>query len=257
MSDMPPVAACRAEVCRQLRVPLDSRLVVGVDRLDYTKGLHEKLLTVERLLEIDPELRGRLVFVQIAAPSRTTLPAYQAYRARLARTADRVNARFGTDRYCPIVLLDTHHEPRAIFRYLRAADVCYVGSLHDGMNLVAKEFVSARDDERGVLTLSKFTGAAMELSDALTVNPYAIDESAGVLTRALYMSEHEQTTRMRAMRAVVAEFNAYRWAGEMVSDAVWAAAPRRAALVYSLPRQSTSVRPPTTSTGRSMVPLPT
>jgi trehalose 6-phosphate synthase len=190
-----------------------------VDRLDYTKGIDEKCLAVERLLESNPEFRERFVFVQIAEPSRDCLAAYQAYRSRLADTTDRINLRFGTDCYRPLILLEAHHEPAEVYRFLRAADVCYVGSLHDGMNLVAKEFVAARDDNQGVLVLSRLTGAARELTDALLVNPYAIDDSALALARALEMTPEEQASRMRAMRAVVAEFNAYRWVVEMLSDA--------------------------------------
>jgi trehalose 6-phosphate synthase len=216
---LPPVETCRVDVRRQLGLPADIRLVVGVDRLDYTKGLDEKCRAIERLLEISPNYRERLVLVQIAEPSRTGLPTYQAYRSRLADTAARINARFGTSTWRPIVLLESRHEPQDVSRFFRAADVCYVGSLQDGMNLVAKEFVAARDDERGVLVLSEFAGAARELNAALLVNPYAIDACARALATSLQMSIDEQVRRMRTMRAVVAEFNAYRWAGEMLADA--------------------------------------
>lgn len=215
----PPVETCRAAVRRQLQVPPDVRLAVGVDRLDYTKGIEEKFLAVERLLELYPEFREHFVLVQIAEPSRDGLPAYREYRSRLAETTNRINLRFGTDGYRPLILLEAHHEPAEVYRFLRAADVCYVGSLHDGMNLVAKEFVSARDDDRGVLILSQFTGAARELTEALIVNPYAIDDSAHALADALGMTDEEQSHRMRAMRSVVAEFNTYRWAGEIMADA--------------------------------------
>jgi trehalose 6-phosphate synthase len=213
----PPVETCRAVVRRQL--PPDVRLAVGVDRLDYTKGIEQKCLAVERMLEVHPELRGRFAFVQIAEPSRDRLAAYKAFRSRLVSTIDRINLRFGNDRYRPVILLEARHEPAEVFQFLRAADVCYVGSLHDGMNLVAKEFVAARDDNGGVLVLSAFAGAARELRDALIVNPYDIDESARTLERALTMTQQEQARRMRAMRTVVAEFNAYRWVGEMLRDA--------------------------------------
>ena len=215
----PPVETCRAGVRRQLGLSPEVRLAVSVDRLDYTKGIVEKFLAVERLLETQPEFRGRFVLVQIAEPSRDDLPAYRSYRSRLAETTDRINGRFRTGRYEPLVLREAHHEPAEVYRLLRAADVCYVGSLDDGMNLVAKEFVSARNDDRGVLILSQFTGAARELTDALIVNPHAIDESAKALVRAVRMTDAEQSKRMRAMRAVIAEFNVYRWAGEMVADA--------------------------------------
>jgi trehalose 6-phosphate synthase len=217
--ESPPIRACRAAVCQELGLPLDTRLIVGVDRLDYTKGLPEKLTAVERLLATDRELRGRVVVVQVAEPSRERLPAYRELRSRVRDTADRINSRFGTDGYRPIVLIERHHDHAEVFRLLRAADLCCVGSLHDGMNLVAKEFVSARDDERGVLVLSKFTGAARELSAALLVDPSAIEDTADTLSQALRMSDREQAVRMRAMRSVVAEFSAYRWAGEMICDA--------------------------------------
>jgi trehalose 6-phosphate synthase len=215
----PPIETCRAAVRRRLRLAPDVRLGVGVDRLDYTKGINEKFLAVERLLESHAEFRGRFVFVQIAEPSRDCLPAYQELRLRLLQTADRINLRFGTDGYRPIILLEARHEPAEVYQFLRAADLCYVGSLHDGMNLVAKEFVSARDDDRGVLILSEFAGAARQLTAALIVNPCAIDDSAHALAEALNMTDDEQSNRMRAMRSVVAEFNTYRWAGEMLADA--------------------------------------
>jgi trehalose 6-phosphate synthase len=219
-----PVETCRAVVRKQL--PPDVLLAVGVDRLDYTKGIEEKCLAVERMLERHPELCGRFVLVQIAEPSRGRLAAYQEYRSRLGTTVERINFRFGTERYRPLVLLEAHHEAAEVYQFLRAADVCYVGSLHDGMNLVAKEFVAARDDNRGVLVLSTFTGAARELTEALIVDPYDIDKSARTLEQALRMTPEEQARRMRALRAVVAQFNASRWVAEMLRDAACLRATR-------------------------------
>jgi trehalose 6-phosphate synthase len=219
VANAPAIQSCRETVCRELNLPSDVRLGVGVDRLDYTKGIEEKFLTIERLLEWYPLFRGRFVFVQIAEPSRECLPAYRDLRARVLQTADRVNGRFGTDDYRPIIVLEAHHDPSDVYRFLRAADVCYVGSLHDGMNLVAKEFVCAREDERGVLVLSSLTGAARQLTGALLVDPQAIDGSAQVLANALSLAAYEQITRMRAMRSVVARFNTYWWAGQMLQDA--------------------------------------
>ena len=215
----PPVEECRRAVFTELGLPAHARLGVGVDRLDYTKGVEERLLAVERLLERDPAQRGRFTFAQLAAPSRTAIDRYRDLNDAVERVAERINARFGSGRYRPIVLLRAHHEPPAVFRYLRAADLCYVSSLHDGMNLVAKEFVAARDDERGVLVLSQFTGAARELTEALIVNPYDLEEASQALSTALHMSETEQQDRMQAMRTLVAEFNVYRWAGRMLVDA--------------------------------------
>jgi trehalose 6-phosphate synthase len=133
--------------------------------------------------------------------------------------AERINARFARGSYRPIAMLRSHHEPPAVFRCYRAADVCYVSSVHDGMNLVAKEFVAARDDEQGVLVLSSFTGAAREMTGALIVNPYDLDQASAALLASLEMSDDEQADRMAAMRAHLAEFNVYRWAGRMVVDA--------------------------------------
>jgi trehalose 6-phosphate synthase len=214
----PRPTICRERVCRDLQLPSNVRLTIGIDRLDYTKGINEKFLSVERLLETCPELRGRFVLVQVAEPSRDSLPAYRATRAQLVETCQRVNRRFGTDSYQPIRLLEVHHPPADVYRFYRAADLCYVGSLHDGMNLVAKEFICARDDERGVLVLSRFTGAARQLTGALLVNPYTVDESACVLRRALTMPVTEQLERMRQMRTSVATFSATWWAQQLVRD---------------------------------------
>jgi len=215
----PPVEACRREIFDALGLPRDGLLGVGVDRLDYTKGIEERFLAVERMLERYPRFRGRFVFVQLAAPSRTVIERYQRLDQEVKETAARVNQRFGSGRYQPIVLLRQHHEPPSIFRYYRAADLCYVSSLHDGMNLVAKEFVAARDDERGVLVLSRFTGAARELTEALIVNPYDLEEASKALATALEMTAEEQQSRMGAMRTYLAHFNVYRWAGHMLAEA--------------------------------------
>lgn len=209
----------RRSVRQQLGLPSDTLLGVGVDRLDYTKGIEEKFLAVEHLLESWPEFAGRFVFAQLAEPSRTDIPAYADLRARVRASAERINGRFGRVDYCPIVILEGHHTQEEITRFLRAATVCVVGSLHDGMNLVSKEFVRARDDERGVLVLSAFAGAARELVDALTVNPYDIEGTAQALAAALTMRPDEQRARMRRMRQVVEDFDAHRWAAEMLADA--------------------------------------
>jgi trehalose 6-phosphate synthase len=214
-----PVPECRRTVFAELGLAPDALLGVGVDRLDYTKGIEERLLAVERTLERFPHLRGRFTFAQLAAPSRTAIPQYRDLNDRVEEIAARVNARFAAGAWRPIALLRAHHEPPTIFRYLRAADVCYVSSLHDGMNLVAKEFVAARDDERGVLMLSRFTGAARELTEALLVNPYDLEEASSAFATALAMPVAEQAERMRAMRAFVQDLNVYRWAGRMLADA--------------------------------------
>lgn len=194
-------------------------MALGIDRLDYTKGIIERFQAVERLLEMQPSLIGRFSLVQIAAPSRSSLDEYQNFQHRVRALAQRINQKFPSDVAEPILLKIQHYESDQVTRYYRAADVCLVTSLHDGMNLVAKEFVAAREDERGVLVLSQFTGAARELHEALIVNPYHIEQSADALNRALTMPEAEQRDRMRAMRMLVKDFNVYRWAGRMLLDA--------------------------------------
>jgi len=215
----PTVEECRRLVCAREELPLDTRLGIGVDRMDYTKGIIERFNAVERLLELNPEYVGRFVFIQIAAPTRSSLDEYQGFEEDVHALATRINARFADAAFAPIRLKAEHHEPEVINEYYRASDVCVVTSLHDGMNLVAKEFVASRDDEQGVLVLSQFTGAARELHDALPVNPYHVDQCAEALDRALRMPPDEQRVRMRSMRRLVQEHNVYRWAGAMLLDA--------------------------------------
>jgi trehalose 6-phosphate synthase len=159
------------------------------------------------------------VFVQIAEPSRGALPEYQEARKQVLQTRDRVNRRFASPRGDPIRLLGAHHEADAVYRFYRAADVCYVGSLRDGMNLVAKEFVSARNDERGVLILSKFAGAAQQLRAAVLIDPWDTGAAADALRQALTMSAREQSTRMHRLRSIVHTFSAQWWAERLLEDA--------------------------------------
>ena len=160
----------------------------------------------------------RFSFVQIGAPSRTHIPRYQQFLDEVSAEAERINAKFQIGRWKPIVLLRKHHSHQEIGRFYRAASACLVTSLHDGMNLVAKEFVAARDDEQGVLILSTFAGASLELTDALLVNPYDVQQVASAIHRALEMSSEEQATRMQHMRRGVREHNVYRWAARLLSD---------------------------------------
>jgi trehalose 6-phosphate synthase len=191
-------------------------LAVGVDRMDYTKGIVERLLAHEHLLDEEPWLRERLTLVQIAAPSRTRIPAYDELHRRVNEEVERINRRFQTPRWKPIILIERQCNHQEVDRWYRASDLCLVTSLHDGMNLVAKEFVAARDDEDGVLILSKFTGAAVELRDALLVNPYDIAGVAEAMHRGLEMSRAERRERMQHMRRQVAEHNIYRWAANVL-----------------------------------------
>ncbi len=213
------VAQCRQSVIDRLGLPSDVCLAVGVDRFDYTKGILERLNAVERLLEKWPSWIGRFVFVQVAAPTRSALDEYRSFQERIERVTERINQRYGRPGYQPVHLLAQHHEHDAVTELFRAADICVVTSLHDGMNLVCKEFVAARDDLLGVLVLSRFAGAAREMPEALIVNPYHVEETADALNRAATMPAAEQRERMASLRSTVREFNVFRWAGRMLADA--------------------------------------
>jgi alpha,alpha-trehalose-phosphate synthase [UDP-forming] len=195
-----------------------SFLGVGVDRIDYTKGILERMRGIERFLQKYPSYREKFTFVQIGAPSRSTIQRYHDLQSEVQAEADRINLRFQTKDWKPIALLMRHHNHNEILPYYRAADVCMVTSLHDGMNLVAKEFVAARNDEEGALILSQFTGASRELRDALIVNPYDSEQIADAIQVALEMDAHERHLRMQRMRRVVREHNVYQWAGSLISE---------------------------------------
>jgi trehalose-6-phosphate synthase len=193
-------------------------LGVGVDRVDYTKGILERFRGVERFFEKWTHYIGRFTFVQIGAPSRIRIKRYGDLLDEVRSEAERINMRFGASNWQPIVLLTRHHSHLEIDPYYRAADVCLVTALHDGMNLVAKEFVTARDDEDGVLILSQFAGASHQLRDALIVNPYDTEQVADAIRRSLEMNPDERRSRMRRMRSNVRDHNVYRWASDMVGD---------------------------------------
>jgi alpha,alpha-trehalose-phosphate synthase [UDP-forming] len=191
---------------------------IGVDRVDYTKGIHERFRAIERFLEKYPKYQGQFSFIQIGAPSRTHIKRYHDLMAELEAEAERINWRFQSGKWKPILFLKRHHSHKEIEGYYRAADLCLVTSLHDGMNLVAKEFLAARRDERGVLILSQFTGAARELRDALLVNPYDIDQTAEAIRAALEMEPEDRQMRVHRMRKIIREHNIYRWAGSLVTE---------------------------------------
>jgi trehalose 6-phosphate synthase len=193
-------------------------LGVGVDRLDYTKGLLERFLAIERFFEKYPRYQGQFTFVEIGAPTRNHLKRYHDLEAEIEAEAGRINWRFQKDKWKPVVLLNRQHSHKEIQPYYKAADLCLVTSLHDGMNLVAKEFVAARNDENGVLVLSIFTGAAQELRDALQVNPYDIDQTAEAIRAALEMDPEEKQARMQQMRRAIREHNIYQWAGTLIAE---------------------------------------
>jgi len=209
--------ALRSNLLKPLGLSANA-LGIGVDRVDYTKGILERFRGLERLFEKWNRYIGEFTFVQIGAPSRTHIKRYHDLLEEVTAEAARINGRFRTGNWQPIVFLPRHHGHDEITPYFRAADFCLVTSLHDGMNLVAKEFVTARDDEDGVLILSKFAGAAGELGDALIVNPYDTEQLADAMRRALEMNPEERRQRMGRMRHHVREFNVYRWAATLIGD---------------------------------------
>jgi trehalose 6-phosphate synthase len=215
---LPDVAQCRRDVRARFTIGPEVRLGLGVERWDFTKGIVERFHALEHLLETQPQWRGRVTLLQVAAPTRSRLPAYRAIQEETIAEYRRINERYGTAEWQPVLLIDSAQDPVQVFELYRAADFCLVNSLHDGMNLVAKEFVAARDDEDGVLVLSTFAGASRELVEALLVNPYDIAETASAIRMALEMPREERTERMRLMRRTVKESNVYRWAGKMLMD---------------------------------------
>jgi trehalose-6-phosphate synthase len=196
----------------------DEPMGVGIERLDYTKGIPDRIRGLDYLLETHPEYRGRLRFVQIAVPSRSQVPAYQQVSHELDDTVRAVNDRWSTRTWKPITCINDHQGPVDMMALHRLASFCIVSSLHDGMNLVAKEFVASRHDEDGVLILSRFTGSARELIDALLVNPFSVEEIAEAVHSALTMPDDERRRRMQRMREQVAKNNVYRWAGRILSS---------------------------------------
>jgi trehalose 6-phosphate synthase len=214
--DNPPRIG-RDELLRSLGITTQF-LGVGVERVDYTKGIPERFRALRRFFERYPQYRERVVFAQLAAPSRSQIPRYQALQREVEDTVKEINGALGTRGWRPILYLNRHHEHRDIWAFYRHADFCMVTALHDGMNLVAKEFVSVRDDEDGVLILSRFTGAARELRDALLVNPYDVDETAEAIRAAIEMDPDERRARMTRMRHTVREHNIYQWAGMLLDE---------------------------------------
>jgi trehalose 6-phosphate synthase len=218
LKGLPSVAVSCARIRRHHGIASGVHLGVGVERWDFTKGIVERFHALEALLVRRADLRGRVTLLQVAAPSRTKLPAYQALQQQTLAETERINSRFGSSSWKPIVLVDRHQSAEQVCELFRAADFCLVNSLHDGMNLVSKEFVAARDDEDGVLILSAFTGASRELVEALLVNPFCISETAAAIEAAITMPREERRERMRLMRRTVQDNNVYRWAGSMLLD---------------------------------------
>jgi trehalose 6-phosphate synthase len=214
-----PVRECRDAIRQRFGLPADARIAVGIERFDYTKGILDRIRAIDDLLTRHPKWKGKFVFIQAAAPTRSKLGAYSALQAEAERLVAEINARHCDGQFEPIRLVVRHHGPNEVYELFRAADICIVSSLHDGMNLVAKEFVAARDDEQGVLILSSFAGASRELSEALIVNPYDTHGMAESVDQALGMPPDEQRDRMRLMRNLVRQRNVHRWAAQMLLDA--------------------------------------
>ena len=215
-SESPAVERMMDHWRQQLRLD-EEAIGIGIDRIDYTKGIPERLRALDYLLEKHSEYRERLVFVQIGVPSRTHVLQYQALENEVDRLVETINWRWSTDGWRPIYYFKRQHSPIEMMALHRLADFCVVSSLDDGMNLVAKEFVASRFDGDGVLILSRFTGAARELDAAVLVNPWAEDEVAAAIHTALAMPEDDRRKRMHRMRKQVAENNVYRWAGKVLS----------------------------------------
>ncbi|MFH1046171.1 MAG: trehalose-6-phosphate synthase [Candidatus Omnitrophota bacterium] len=196
----------------------DKIVALGVDRIDYTKGIIERILAIDRFLEKYPQYKDKFVFIQLAAPSRTHIKRYHDLMGEIDELAEQKNWKYSFGEWKPIIYLKRHFAPEEIRPYYLLADLCIVSSLHDGMNLVAKEYVATKADLSGALILSRFTGAARELTDAVQINPYAIEEFADAIKFALEMPVEERRKRMEAMRKIVTENNVYRWAGNIISE---------------------------------------
>lgn len=216
MAQSPQVDAEMERWRNKLRLG-DKLLGIGIERLDYTKGIPERLRAVDELLSKYPNYRGRLLFVQIAVPSRSHVPQYRLLDEEVDRLVEEINWKWSTNAWRPIILLKQHYGQPELMALHRLSQFCIVSSLHDGMNLVAKEYVASRCDDGGMLILSQFTGTARELTDALLVNPYAVEEMAEAIRQSLEMPDAERSRRMRKMREAVANNNVYRWAGKAIS----------------------------------------
>ncbi|MBP6920418.1 MAG: trehalose-6-phosphate synthase [Candidatus Omnitrophica bacterium] len=191
---------------------------VGVDRIDYTKGLVERILAIDRFFEKYPQYRSKVVFVQLASPSRTHIKRYHDLISEIDELVEKTNWKHMDGTWKPILYLKRHFSADEIAPFYAMADFCIVSSLHDGMNLVAKEYVSEKRDDHGSLILSQFTGAARELTDAILINPYSIEEFADNILQAVEMPLEEQVRRMQNMRRIVSENNVYRWAANIITD---------------------------------------
>jgi trehalose-6-phosphate synthase len=217
LAESPEIKAKAAAIRADFRLR-GMRIGVGIDRLDYTKGIVERFEAVDKFLERYPEYRNRFVFLQLGPLSRIHILKYKEYNDEVYHRMVDINDKWKTKNWEPIILHKAHLGLADVVAHYRAADICIVSPIHDGMNLVAKEFVASRPDERGVLLLSKFTGSSRELEQALLINPVAPDEFAEAIKEALDMPPAEQEERLHRMRDTVRENNVYRWAGKIVNE---------------------------------------
>ena len=198
---------------------LEGKIVaVGVDRIDYTKGIIERILAIDRFFEKYPQYKNKFVFIQLTAPSRTHIKRYHDLMGEIDELIEKKNWKHSNGNWQPIIYLKRHFSPEEITPYYELADICIVSSLHDGMNLVAKEYIAAKADLNGMLILSKFTGAARELLDAIQINPYSTEEFADSIKLAIEMSKEEKSKRMEKMRDTIKENNIYRWAANIMIE---------------------------------------
>jgi trehalose 6-phosphate synthase len=198
---------------------LENKIIaVGVDRIDYTKGIIERIMAIDRFLEKYPEYKNRFVFIQLAAPSRTHIKRYHELMGEIDELVEKKNWKHSDGNWMPIIYLKRHFSPEEVRPYYMLADLCIVSSLHDGMNLVAKEYIASKPDLNGVLILSCFTGAARELTDAVQINPYSIEDFAAAIKTAVEMPMEEKKKRMENMRGIISENNIYRWAGNIITE---------------------------------------
>ncbi|MDD5724550.1 MAG: trehalose-6-phosphate synthase, partial [Candidatus Omnitrophica bacterium] len=221
-----PGSAFKVDPLRQMEklkeeLELEHEIVaVGVDRIDYTKGIVERFLAIDKFLDKYPEYKKKFVFIQLAAPSRTHIKRYHDLIGEIDELVDKINWKHVEGNWKPIIYLKKHFSQNDIQPYYRIADICIVSSLHDGMNLVAKEYVAEKEDLSGALILSQFTGASRELTDAILINPYSIEDFADSIRLAIQMPLEEKRRRMENMRKVIAENNIYRWAANIINELV-------------------------------------
>ncbi|MFH1778682.1 MAG: trehalose-6-phosphate synthase [Candidatus Omnitrophota bacterium] len=216
--NVPKVEISEIEKIRK-EFELEGKIVaLGVDRIDYTKGIVERILAIDRFLEKYPQYKNKFVFIQLAAPSRTHIQRYHELIGEIDEVVEKKNWKYSQMNWKPIIYLKRHFSPEEIRPYYALADICIVSSLHDGMNLVAKEYVASKTELNGTLILSRFTGAARELTDAIQINPYSIEEFADAIRFAVELPSEDKRKRMENMRKVISENNVYKWAGNIITE---------------------------------------